>query len=117
MNETGSIYILLAPDESLPDYMEKDAVSMKLNEHWELPEKPKWSTLFIAGGKKTKINKIDVVGYLTQKAGLKKDDIGLIEVKDHSTYVGVRKSKIGLAVEAAKIHKIKNQRIRMEVAK
>lgn len=117
MNETGSIYILLAPDESLPDYMEKDATLMKLNEQWEMPEKPKWSTLFIAGGKKSKINKVDVVGYLTQKAGLKKDDIGLIEVKDYSTYVGVRKSKIGLAVEAAKVHKIKNQRVRMEVAK
>jgi superfamily II DNA/RNA helicase len=117
MNETGSIYILVAPDESLPDYMEKDAVSLNLNNDWEIPEKPKWSTLFISGGKKSKINKIDVVGFLTQKAGLKKDDIGLIEVKDFSTYVGVRKSKIGLAVEAAKIHKIKNQRVRMEVAK
>lgn len=117
MNETGSIYILLAPDESLPDYIEKEAALMKLNEQWEMPEKPKWSTLFIAAGKKSKINKVDVVGYLTQKAGLKKDDIGLIEVKDHSTYVGVRKSKIGLAVEAAKVHKIKNQRVRMEVAK
>jgi superfamily II DNA/RNA helicase len=117
MNETGSIYILLAPDEFLPDYIKKEASEIKLNEDWAMPEKPKWSTLFIAGGKKSKINKVDVVGYLTQKAGLKKDDIGLIEVKDHSTYVGVRKSKIGLAVEAAKLHKIKNQRIRMEVAK
>jgi superfamily II DNA/RNA helicase len=117
MDETGTIYILLAPDEKLPKYMENEAEQLSLAEDWVIPEKPKWSTLFIAAGKKSKINKIDVVGYLTQKAGLKKDDIGLIEVKDHTTYVGVRKSKIGLAVEAAKLHKIKNQRIRMEVAK
>jgi ATP-independent RNA helicase DbpA len=117
MNETGSIFILLASDEILPEYMRKDAQELDLQEEWSMPEKPKWSTLFIAAGKKSKINKIDVVGYLTQKAGLKKDDIGLIEVKDHTTYVGIRKSKISLAVEAAKLHKIKNQRVRMEVAK
>jgi superfamily II DNA/RNA helicase len=117
MNETGSIFLLLAPDETLPEYMQQEAQMIQLQEEWNLPEKPKWSTLFIAAGKKSKINKIDVVGYLTQKAGLKKDDIGLIEVKDFSTYVGVRKSKISLAIEAGKLHKIKNQRVRMEVAK
>ena len=55
---------------------------MELTDENELPEKPKWSTLFIAAGKKDKVNKIDIVGFLSQKGELKKEDIGLIEVKD-----------------------------------
>jgi hypothetical protein len=47
-----------------------------------LPEAPKWTTLFIAAGKKDKVNKVDIVGFLSHKGELKKEDVGLIEVKD-----------------------------------
>jgi site-specific recombinase XerD len=83
----------------------------------QLPEKPQWSTLFIAAGKKDKVNKIDIVGFLSNKGQLKKEDIGLIEVKDFFSFVAVRKIKISNALQLIREQKIKNKKVKILVAK
>lgn len=117
MEATGNVYVIIGPEEETPAYINDKALKMELPERYEIPEKPKWSTLFIAAGKKDKINKIDIVGFLTQKGNLKKDDIGLIEVKDFCAFAAVRKSKIGTAIEAVKDEKIKNKKVKIAIAK
>ena len=117
MDATGNVYVIIGPDEETPAYITAKAEKIELPEKFEIPEKPKWSTLFIAAGKKDKINKIDIVGFLSQKGNLKKDDIGLIEVKDFSAFAAVRKSKIGQALEAIKDEKIKNKKVKIAIAK
>jgi len=117
MEATGNVYVIIGPEEEVPGYLSESAQKMELPERYEVPEKPKWCTLFIAAGKKDKINKIDIVGFLTQKGKLKKDDIGLIEVKDFSAFAAVRKSKIGLTIEAVKDEKIKNKKVKIAIAK
>jgi hypothetical protein len=82
-----------------------------------LPDKPKWTTLFIGAGKKNKINKTDVVGFLSQKGNLKKEDIGLIHVKDFFSFVAIKKIKLGEALELIKDEKIKNKKVKIAVAK
>ena len=82
-----------------------------------MPEKPKWSTLFIAAGKKDKINKIDIVGFLSQKGELKKEDIGLIEVKDFFSFVAIKKIKVSETLQLIKNEKIKNKKVKIEVAR
>ena len=59
-----------------------------------LPAPCQWKTLYIGAGKKDKINKMDIVGMLLQKGQLQKDELGKIEVLDHSAYVAVKSSKI-----------------------
>lgn len=117
MNATGNVYIVYSAEEKLPDYITASATVFELPERLTLPDKPKWSTLFIAAGKKDKINKIDIVGFLSQKGKLKKDEIGLIEVKDFTAFAAVRKSKIGHVVELVKNEKIKNKKVKIAVAK
>lgn len=117
MNSTGNVYVVHSSDEKLPDYITANAVVFEMPERLSLPEKPKWSTLFIAAGKKDKVNKIDIVGFLSQKGHLKKDEIGLIEVKDFTAFAAVRKSKIGNVVELVKNEKIKNKKVKIAVAK
>ncbi|MBS1741468.1 MAG: DEAD/DEAH box helicase [Bacteroidetes bacterium] len=117
MNATGNVYLLIGPEETIPSYITSDTTALELQPGLPLPEKPKWSTLFIAAGKKDKINKIDIVGFLSNKAHLKKDEIGMIEVKDFSSFVAIRKSKIGFVVEAVKNEKIKNKKVKMAIAK
>ncbi len=117
MDATGSVYLLVGPSEEIPPYIQASAEACILPQDYSLPDKPKWSTLFIAAGKKNKINKIDIVGFLSNKGKLKKDEIGLIEVKDFSSFVAVRKSKMGLLIEAIKHEKIKNQKVKMAVAR
>jgi superfamily II DNA/RNA helicase len=117
MHATGNVYVIWSEEERLPNYITQDAVEFTLPEKLSLPEKPKWSTLFIAAGKKDKINKMDIVGFLSHVCQLKKDEIGLIEVKDFTAFAAVRKSKIGHVVEIAKDEKIKNKKVKIAIAK
>jgi ATP-independent RNA helicase DbpA len=117
MNASGSVYLIIGPEEKVPEYAPESITEMMLPSDYAIPEKPKWSTLFIAAGKKDKINKIDIVGFLANKGKLKKDEIGLIDVKDFTSFVAVRKSKIGMVVEAVKAEKIKNKKVKVAVAK
>ena len=117
MEASGTIVIILSPEETLPKYISETIDNIELPEDYELPEKTKWSTLFIAAGKKDKINKVDIVGFFTQIGQLKKEDIGLIDVKDYSSFVAIRKSKVGRVLQLIKDEKIKNKKVRIDIAK
>lgn len=117
MDASGTAILIIADDEKIPSYISTDATEIELPETTVLPEKPKWSTLFIAAGKKDKVNKIDIVGFLAQKGQLKKEDIGLIEVKDFFSFVGIRKSKVSETLQLIKSEKIKNKKVKIDVAR
>ena len=117
MEAGGKSVLILSEEEKLPAYITGKVEEIELPERIELPEKPKWSTLFIAAGKKDKVNKIDIVGFLSNKGQLKKDDIGLIEVKDFFSFVAVSKLKVGEVLELIKEEKIKNKKVKIAIAK
>ena len=117
MEASGTAILILNEEERLPGYINEEVEKIKLPQENILPEKPKWATLFIAAGKKDKINKGDIVGFLTNKGELKKEDIGLIEVKDFFSFAGIRKSKMNHLLHLIKGEKIKNKKVKMEVAK
>lgn len=117
MDASGTAIIIIGPDEKAPAYIPVDAEQIQLPNEIEIPEKPKWSTLFIAAGKKDKVNKIDIVGFLSQKGELKKEDIGLIEVKDFFSFVAVKKIKVNHVLHLIKEERIKNKKVKIAVAK
>lgn len=117
MDASGTVVMILSEEEKLPAYTGENIESIGLPETAILPEKPKWTTLFIAAGKKDKVNKIDIVGFLGNKGQLKKEDIGLIDVKDFFSFVAIRKHKVGAALQLIKNEKIKNKKVKIEVAK
>jgi ATP-independent RNA helicase DbpA len=71
----------------------------------------------VSAGKKDKVNKIDIVGFLANKGRLKKEDIGLIEVKDFFSFVAVRKSKASVTLQLIKEERIKNKKVKIDIAK
>jgi superfamily II DNA/RNA helicase len=117
MEASGTAILILSPDETLPAYIDGGVEKIELPATITLPEKPQWSTLFIAAGKKDKVNKIDIVGFLSNRGQLKKEDIGLIEVKDFFSFVAVKKIKISETLQLIKDQKIKNKKVKMAVAK
>lgn len=117
MDASGTAILILSPEEKLPAYIDPRIEQAELPATTVLPEKPKWSTLFIAAGKKDKVNKVDIVGFLSNKGGLKKEDIGLIEVKDFFSFVAVKKIKVSHALQLIRDQKIKNKKVKIAVAK
>lgn len=115
MNAKGTAYAVLTNDENykyLPENIEEE----KLSDKYKMPEVSNWVTLYIANGKKDKINKIDIVGLFLQKGGLDKDDLGLIEVKDTTSYVAVKRNKVDKLLKALSGEKIKGKKLKLEVA-
>ena len=117
MEASGTVILILSPEENLPGYITRDYAEISLPRQAIVPDKPKWVTLYIAAGKKDKINKIDIVGFLANQGRLKKEDIGLIEVKDFCSFAAVRRSRVGQAIELIKNKKIKNKKVRIDLAK
>jgi len=117
MEASGTAILLLALQETVPGYIDPAPVEIELNADAGLPAKPDWTTFYVSVGKKDKVNKIDFVGFLTNKGRLKKEDIGLIEVKDFFSFVAVRKSKAGATLQLIKEERIKNKKVKIEVAK
>jgi superfamily II DNA/RNA helicase len=117
MDASGTAILILSPDEKLPAYIDPGTEQLQLPGTTVLPEKPRWTTLFVAAGKKDKVNKIDIVGFLSNKGQLKKEDIGLIDVKDFFSFVAVKKIKVGEVLELIKNEKIKNKKVRIDIAR
>jgi len=117
MDASGTVILILSPEEKLPRYITGETEELELPETTTIPEKPKWTTLFIAAGKKDKVNKVDIVGFLSHKGDLKKEDIGLIDVKDFFSFVAIRKSKASNTLNLVKNEKIKNKKVRIDIAK
>ena len=117
MKAKGTAYILTHESEKKMDYLDFDIVPFDIIDKNILPIPPSFQTIYISGGKKTKLNKIDVVGFLLQKGNLEKSDVGLIEVKDFITFVAVKYSKTTALLQTIKDEKIKGKKYKIEIAR
>lgn len=112
MDASGTIICMLSGSETFRDYVDMEMEVKPIPENVEIPDKPKWVTLYFPHGKKNKVNKIDIVGFLSKVGELHKDEIGLIEVKDFHSFAAIRRSK-----SQETVYKIKNGRIKGKLAK
>jgi superfamily II DNA/RNA helicase len=115
MNAKGTAYLILADDEKYP-FLKENIETETLKDSYPLPKDSEWQTLYIAAGKKDKVNKIDIVGLLLKKGGLQKDDVGLIEVKDQTSYVAIKRKMVGQVLSSLAQERIKNKKVKIEVA-
>lgn len=113
----GNSYIILHGDETLPAYVSEEPEIFELPEQTPKPSQPEFVTLYIGKGKKDKINKIDIVGFLSKKGNLGKEEIGRIDVKDHYAFAAVSRKKVKQTLQLIRNEKIKGVKTRIEEAK
>jgi superfamily II DNA/RNA helicase len=116
MHAKGTAYLILNEEEK-QDYLKQKPEIEELPEKLTLPEITQWATLYIAAGKKDKVNKVDIVGLLLKKGELPKDDLGLIEVLDNTSYAAVKRTQIEKLVQRIKGEKIKNKKVKIEISR
>lgn len=114
---TGKSFFILSPDESLPDFVEKECSPIMLPEQMPGVPQPKMETLYIGKGKKDKISKGDIVGFLCKKGGLDSSAIGRIDVRERYCYVAVSREKVGQVLSMAGGEKIKGIKTIVEVVR
>jgi superfamily II DNA/RNA helicase len=116
MNAQGTAWLVLAEQESFPDFLTITPVIVNLPERIRMPEPPQWITLYIGAGKKDKISKTDIVGFLIQKGNLSKEEIGLITILDNASFVAINRLKARQTLAAIRDEKVKNQKVRIAIS-
>lgn len=86
----GKAFFLLGPDEELPSYVDPDCKTMDVESVPVRPVGPAMSALYIGRGRRHKLSKTDVLGFLCKKGGARGTDIGCIEVADDYALAAVR---------------------------
>jgi superfamily II DNA/RNA helicase len=117
MHASGTAYLILHQNEPIPDFVEPDLEVVHLPTSHSLPNPPDFVTIYISGGKKNKLNKVDIVGFFSQKGQLEKGDLGLIEVKDFISFAAVKRTKVTSFLEKIKDEKMKGKKYKIEVAR
>lgn len=113
----GCSYLILHSEEHVPEYLNTTVEDYMLPERAGRPQPPLWTTLYIGKGKKDKINKVDIAGFLYKKGGLTREDVGHIDVHDYYAYVAVSRAKVRQLLTLISGEKIKGMKTRIEVAK
>ena len=117
MLASGTAYALTHESEKKLDYFDYNLPKLMVFETTRLPKPPQFQTIYISGGKKNKLNKIDIVGFFSQKGKLEKGDLGLIEVKDFISFAAVKYNKVTDFLNNIHDEKMKGKKYKIEVAR
>ena len=116
MNASGQAFVILYINEMRPEFLPK-MLKEKVQEGSPIPPPPEWSTIYIGKGKRDKISKGDVVGFLIQKGGLTKDELGIVEVKERYAMAAVEATKANSLLKRIENEKIKGIKTIFELIK
>ena len=91
----------------MPEYVKESVNMIEIPDRLPPLVQPDMCTLYIGKGKKDKISKGDIVGFLCKIGGLTKSEIGRIDVMPRFSYVAVDRKKKNSVIELTKGKKIK----------
>jgi ATP-independent RNA helicase DbpA len=113
----GNVYMVLSSQEFIPPFITDNFETSDIKKHTELPPKPELTTLYISLGRKEKISKKDVLGFLIHTGKANMADIDKIDISDHCSYVAVNTKSCKTIVRNCKGKKIKKQNAKIEISK
>ncbi|MCM1337131.1 MAG: DEAD/DEAH box helicase [Candidatus Amulumruptor caecigallinarius] len=112
MGAKGEVYVITSEKDSLPDDIRFDrslTPAPKSVTPWDAP----MATLYINAGKKDKISRGDIVGYITAHTPLTGAQIGRIALYDRAALVAVPSAEAAAVIELLKPQKLKGKRVRV----
>lgn len=112
--DTGAAYLIKGPEERLPDFLSAEFAVLDLAGQGIRPRQPRWTLLYIGRGKKDKLSRADILGFLCKKGGLKAQQIGRIDLAPHAAYVGVERGAVKTLLQQIAGEKIKGMRTIIE---
>lgn len=104
---TGKSIFLLGPEETIPEFVEIEHEEISIDSNNTIIPQPKMSTIYIGKGKKDKLSRGDVLGFLCKKGGLDKTEVGNIDVRERYCYVAVSRKEVKKLLQKVAGEKIK----------
>jgi len=112
---TGEAYVITAPDETLADWIAIDE-TMVLHPMAEMPGAP-MSTLYFHAGKKEKLSRGDIMGFIANNGDLPPGCIGRIDVRDHYALAAVPHQQAREVLKRLQGLRIKGKKVRISLLK
>lgn len=109
VDASGDIYVLTGPDEELKPFIETDG-TYRPDPNASSSLKSDKATIRISAGRKEKLSKGDIVGFLCKEGGLSADEVGPITLSDHHALVAVPSAKAKSLIKDLEPKKIKGNR-------
>ncbi len=114
MHSEGTAYVLHWRNENLPDFMPE--MDEEFIHDAPIPEPSPWQTLSISGGRKDKISKGDLAGFFFKQAGVQREHLGTIEVKNDQSYVAIHQSEVAHTLMKLDNQRLKKAKVRVRIA-
>lgn len=114
---TGNTFFLLGPEETMPAFVKAELEEYTIRMESIIPTPPQMATIYIGKGKKDKISKGDILGFLCKIGGLDGRDIGRIDVYDRYAYVAILRQKSKSLLRNVAGQKIKGMKTVIEPCK
>ena len=109
----GNAYVITAPDEPLPEWMTIDETfTLKPSRK---PAKSPMATLYFQAGKKEKLSRGDIMGFIANNADVEPVSIGRIDVRDHYAIAAVPRDKAQRILACLQTAKIKGKKVRISI--
>lgn len=109
VDREGDVYLLIGPNEDVKEYVSTDD-TYHLDTSISNPDSVLFDTLRISAGKKEKLSKGDILGFLIKEGGAESSEIGKIEVRDHYALAAVAASASERILANIKGKKIKGEK-------
>ena len=103
----------MGPEEHLPDFIEADE-SYSVSDVAIKAQPSQWAVLYIGRGKKDKLSKADILGFLCKKGGLTSAQIGRIDINPHVSYVAIQRNALKRLLQQVSGEKIKGMKTLIE---
>ena len=107
-DKQGRAFFLLNSEECVPDYVDVEPADYQPNPAPDAqPPLPRMITIYIGKGKRDKLSRGDILGFLCKKGGLDGSQIGKITVSDRYTYAAVERTQLASLLRRVRGEKIK----------
>ena len=114
VNNSGQVFTITGPEETVPHFVDyshdfyPDMTS-------EVPVYGAFTVIYLDKGKRDKISRGDIAGFVMKKAGVPADSVGKILVGTNYSLVAVERVYAKEVIENFKNEKIKNTRVRATI--
>lgn len=109
----GNAYVITSPGEELPEWVTVDE-DMTLRPAREMPRAP-MATLYFQAGKKEKLSRGDIMGFIASNGGIEPSSIGRIDVRDHYALAAVPRTRAKEVLKNLQQAKIKGKKVRISL--
>lgn len=109
MHDDGKAYVIYG--NRAPEYI-RFGSDYKPNGKGSIKE-PSHSTVVFTAGRKDKISKGDILGFVSKQGGLSAKDVGRIELGVYHSYAAISRAKAYSAIEKLNNQKLKTKKVRV----